>query len=88
MTFVLGGDMKSVAGQLLASALLFLSGHQDLRWRIGRGSFSFFMAVAFGISALFTAIGAKLPYAAAISAMVLCSEILLILRWAIKRRVQ
>jgi hypothetical protein len=43
------------------------------------------MAIAFGISALVTAIRANLRYAAAICALVLCSEILLILRWSLRR---
>jgi hypothetical protein len=83
----IGAIWKSVAGQLLASVVLFLSGHQDLRWRIRMGgSFWFFMAIAFGISALFTAIQAKLSYAAVICAVVLCSETLLILRWILRSR--
>jgi len=45
-----------VGGQLLASAVLLLSGYQDvgLRARMG-AAFGFFMAIAFGISALVSA---------------------------------
>ena len=70
LTFaVTGASWKSVGGQLLASGVLLLSGHQDigLRARIG-GAFGFFMALAFGVSALATAIGAKL-WAASPSAL-------------------
>ena len=68
------------------AAVLLLSGYQDtgLRARMG-AAFGFFMAIAFGISALVTAIRANLPYAAAICAVVLCSEILSILRWSLRR---
>jgi hypothetical protein len=77
---------KSVGGQLLASGALLLSGHQDmgLRARVG-AVFCFFMAIAFGISALFSAHRANLPYAAAICAVLLCSETLLILRWWLQK---
>ncbi len=77
---------KSVVGQLLASGVLLLSGHQDigLRSRMG-AAFGFFMAIAFGISALITAIRGNLWYAAALCAAVLCSETLLILRWCLRR---
>jgi hypothetical protein len=44
------------------------------------------MAMAFGISALITAIRANLSYAAAICVVLLCSETLLILRWWCLRR--
>ena len=80
---VLGGTgWGSVGGQLLASGVLLLSGYQDigLRARIG-AAFGFFMALALGISALVTAIRANLSYAAAICAVALCSETLLILRY-------
>ena len=82
----MGACWESVGGQLLASGVLMLSGYQDLglRARMGAG-FWFFMAIAFGISALVTAIRANLSYAAAICAVVLCSEILLILRRWINR---
>ena len=88
-TSVLGsGGMGwgSVGGQLLASGVLLLSGYQDigLRTRIG-AAFGFFMAIAFGISALITAIRANLLYAAAICAVVLCSETFLIRRWWLQR---
>jgi hypothetical protein len=50
--------------QLLASGVLLLCGHQDNRLgtRMGAG-FWFFMALAFGISALVTAISAKICWA-------------------------
>jgi hypothetical protein len=78
---LVGTGWKSVGGQMLASGVLLLSGYQDigLRSRIG-AAFGFFMAIAFGISALITAIRANLSYAAAICAVVLCSETFLILR--------
>jgi hypothetical protein len=78
---------KSVGGQLLASGVLLLSGHQDigLRARVG-AAFGFFMAIAFGTSALVTAIRGDLWYGAAICAAVLCSETLLILRWWLRRK--
>ena len=73
---------ESVGGQLLASGVLLLSGYQDIGLRARMGAaFGFFMAIAFGISALITAIRANLSYAAAICAVVLCSETWLILRW-------
>jgi len=77
----MGASWRLVAGQLLASVVLLLSGYQDLglRARVG-AAFWFFMAIAFGISALITAIRANLLSAAAICAVVLCSETLLILR--------
>ena len=53
-----------LGGQLLASGVLLLCGHQDIRLgtRMGAG-FLFFMALAFGISALVTAISAKIWWA-------------------------
>lgn len=64
---LVGTGWKSVGGQLLASGVLLLSGYQDigLRTRVG-AAFGFFMAVAFGISALITAARANLAYAAVI----------------------
>jgi hypothetical protein len=84
---LVGTGWKSVGGQLLASGVLLLSGYQDmgLRSRMG-AAFGFFMAMAFGISALITAIRANVSYAAAICVVVLCSETLLILRWWWLRR--
>ena len=77
---------ESVGGQLLASGVLLLSGRQDIGSRAPIGAaFGFFMAIAFGISALVTAIRANLCYAAAICAAVLFSETLLILRWCFRR---
>jgi len=81
-----GTGWKSVGGQLLASVVLLLSGHQDIGLRAPMGAaFGFFMAIAFGISALVTAIQANLSYAAVICAVVLCSETFLILRWWLRR---
>ena len=66
--------------------MLLLGGYQDIGLRARMGAaFGFFMAIAFGISALISAIRANLSYAAAICAMVLCSETLLILRWWLRR---
>jgi hypothetical protein len=77
---------KSVGGQLLASGVLLLSGYQDMGLRARTGAtFGFFMAIAFGISALVTALRANFSYAAVICAMVLCSETFLILRWWFRR---
>src|SRR5947209_20501988 len=77
---------KSVGGQLLASGVLLLSGHQDIGLRARMGAaFGFFMAIAFSISALVTAMRGNLWYAAAICLAVLCSETLLIRRWWIRR---
>jgi membrane protein implicated in regulation of membrane protease activity len=71
---------------LLASGVLLLSGYQDigLRARIG-AAFGFFMALAFGVSALFTAIWAGLWGGALICAVVLCFEIWLIRHWRSRR---
>lgn len=77
---------ESVGGQLLASGVLLLSGHQDIGLRARMGAaFGFFMAIAFGISALVTAIRANSWCAAAICAVVLCTETWLILRWSCRR---
>ena len=87
-TFVMamGASWPSVGGQLLASGVLLLSGYQDmgLRARIG-AAFSFFMALAFAISALVTALVAKLWGGAVICAAALCLETWLILRWWTRR---
>lgn len=84
LTFIVaaGGGWQFVGGQLLASGVLLLSGYQDmgLRARIGAG-FWFFMALAFAISALATAIWARVWGGAAICAVILCFETWLILRW-------
>lgn len=81
-----GAGWKSVGSQLLAPGVLLLSGYQDtgLRSRTG-ATFGFFMAIAFGISALVTALRTNLSHAAVICAMVLCSETFLILRWYFRR---
>jgi len=83
---LVGTGWKSVGGQLLASCVLMLSGHQDIGLRARMGAaFGFFMAIAFGISALITAIRENIPYAVAICTVVLCSETFLILRWWLRR---
>ena len=85
---LVGTGWKSVGGQLLASGVLLLSGYQDIGLSARMGAaFGFFMAIAFGISALITAIRANLSYAVAICAVVLCSETFLILRWWWLRRI-
>jgi hypothetical protein len=84
LTFIIamGGKWQSLGGQLFASGILLMSGHQDIRMRnrIG-GAFWFFMALAFGISALVTAIWAKAWCGVAVCAVAPCSETWLILRW-------
>src|ERR1700704_5254510 len=76
---------ESVGGQLLASGVLLLSGYQDIGLRARMGAaFGFFMAVAFGISALASSIRGNLRYAAALCVLVLCCETLLILRWWVR----
>lgn len=83
---VSGAGWKSVGGQLLASGVLLLSGYQDLGFRAGVGAaFGFFMALAFGISALISAIRAGLWGGPAICAVVLCIEACLILRWCLRK---
>jgi len=58
---------KSVGGQLLASGVLLLSGYQDMGFRNRGGAPSwFFMALAFGVSALGTAMWGRLWGGAAI----------------------
>jgi hypothetical protein len=87
---VIGSGWKSVGGQLLASAVLLLSGHQDLPRKGARftvlmalgADFWFFMALAFSISALGTAIWMKLWVGVAICAVVLCFESWLVQHWS------
>jgi hypothetical protein len=83
-TFIaaVGAGWQSVGGQLLTSGVMLLCGHQDIRLgtRTGAG-FWFFMAIAFGISALVTAISARIWWGAAICVVALCRETWLILRW-------
>jgi Ca2+/Na+ antiporter len=75
-----------VVGLLLTSVVIMVSVHQDLGLRVWIGAvLGFFMAIAFGISALVTAIRVNHRGAAAICAVVLCCEILLILRWSLRR---
>ncbi|MFZ1916919.1 MAG: hypothetical protein WAU58_05050 [Terriglobales bacterium] len=83
LTFIaaMGATWKSVAGQLLASGVAMLSGWQDVRLRSYLGAaFSFLIAIAFGISALATALRASL-WVAAGSAAALCLEALVTWRW-------
>jgi hypothetical protein len=81
-----GSRWQSVGGQLLASGVLLLSGYQDmgLRARIG-AAFWFFMALALGVSALATAIWARVWGGTAICAVALCFETWLIRRWWSRR---
>ena len=87
---VIGSGWKSVGGQLLASAVLLLSGHQDIprkgapfRVLMALGAdFWFFMALAFSIAALGTAIWMKLWAGVAICAVVLCFESWLVQHWS------
>jgi len=83
---LVGTGWKSVGGQMLASVAALLSGIQDLglRARIG-AALGFFIAIAFGISALATAMRANLRGGAAVCAAVLFCETLLILRWWIRK---
>ncbi len=75
-----------VVGLLFTSAVIMVSVHQDLRLRVWIGVvLGFFMAIAFGISALVTAIRVNFRGGAAICAVVLCCEILLIVRWSLRR---
>ncbi len=83
----IGASWWSLGGQLLASVVILLSVNQDLGLRARMGAvFGSFMAIAFGISALVTAIRVNLRGGAAICAVVLCFETLLILRWSLRRK--
>jgi len=77
-TFVVlvGAGWKSVGGQLLTSGVLLLSGYQDVepRARIS-ASFWFFMALAFCISALVSALSGKLWGGAAMSLVFFASKV-------------
>jgi hypothetical protein len=84
ITFIVavGGRWRSVGGQLLASSVLLVSGYQDMGLHARAGAvFGFFMALAFGISALVTAVWAKVWGGAAICVAALCFESWLIQRW-------
>jgi hypothetical protein len=73
---------KALRGQLLASGVLLLSGYQDIGLRARTGAaFWFFMGLAFGISALVTAIWARLWGGAAVCAVVLCFETWVVRHW-------
>lgn len=82
LILAMGAGWQSLGGQLLASGVMLLCGHQDIRLgtRTGAG-FWFFMAIAFGISALATAAQAKIWWGAAICAAALCFDAWLISRW-------
>ena len=78
----IGAGWESVGGQLLASGVLLLSGHQDIGLRARMGAFFwFFMALAFAVSALGTAVSARLWGGVAICAAVLYFESWLVRRW-------
>jgi hypothetical protein len=75
-----------VAGQLLVTAVMLVSIKQDLQLRALIGAvFGLFMVIVFGISALFTAIRGNLRGGVWLCAVVLCFEILLIVRWILFR---
>jgi hypothetical protein len=79
---VTGPGWKSVGGQLLASGVLLLSGYQDMGFRNRGGApFWFFMALAFSVSALGTAVWGRLWVGTAICAVVLCFETWLVRHW-------
>jgi hypothetical protein len=83
----IGASWESVGLRLLASALLLISGKQELGSRAPWGAvFWYFMAVVFGSSALVAAIRANLWSGAAICTAVLCLEILLIALWVLRRQ--
>jgi hypothetical protein len=83
----MGASWQWMAGQLLVSALASLSVCQDLGLRIRLGAvFWFLIALAFGISALVTAIRSNLRFAPAICVVLLCSETLLSLWWILRSR--
>jgi hypothetical protein len=77
----------AVGGQLLASIVILLSVNQDLglRARVG-ATLGFFMVMAFSISALVTAIRLNLRSGTAMCAVVLCFEIVFILRRFLRTR--
>lgn len=83
----MGGGWWWVAGQLLTSAVILVSVKQDLGLgtRVGAALGSF-MAIAFGISALITAIHGNIRGGVAICAVVLCLEAWLILHWSLRRQ--
>ena len=71
-----------MGGQLLASGVLMLSGHQDIGFRDRGGApFWFFMALAFVVSALVTAVRARIWGGVSICAVVLCVEVWLVRYW-------
>ena len=83
----MGTNWWSVGGQLLASVVILLSVKQDLGLRAPMGvALGFFMAIAFGISALVTAIRVNLRSGAAICAILLFFETWLMLRCIVRRQ--
>ena len=85
----MAASWQSLGWQVLASGVLLLCGHQALESRSRMGAtFWFFLAIAWAISALRTGIRANSWWAAAVCVVVLFSEALLILRWAMKRHLQ
>lgn len=71
----MGQGWKPIWGQLLASGVLLLSGYQDMGLRARAGAFfGFFMALAFAVSALVTAVRETLWGSAAICALIICFE--------------
>jgi hypothetical protein len=83
----IGASWWSIAGQLLTSAVILVSVRQDLglRTRVG-AAFGIFIALAFGISALLTAISVKLRSGVAICAVIVGFEFFFILRWILRRQ--
>jgi hypothetical protein len=82
LVITVGGKWLSVGGQLLASGVLLASGYQDMGLRARAGAaFGFFMALAFGVSALVTAVSARVWGGTAICVVALCFEGWFIVRW-------
>jgi hypothetical protein len=76
---------QSLEGQLLASGVLLACGYLDIRFRNAGAAFWFFMALAFGVSALVTGIRGQLWSGVGIGVVVVCVEALLVRRWWTKR---
>ena len=86
LVLTMGVGWQSVGGQLLASGVLLQCGYQDVRLRARFAEiFWFFMALAFCVSAVATALRVKLWGVAAISVAGLCLEAWLIIRWQRRR---
>ena len=81
-----GAGWKSVGGQLLASAVILFSSRQNLGLRARSAArIDLCIAFIFGISALVTAIEANLSFAAAVCVAALFSELLLFIRWCLRK---